>query len=341
MSKPVSIHSTTLSNAFITYARLKALSKDSPANALALAEQMGNVDPQVTERYRKEVSNPGLTSNWGANLTDPINMAFIDATSNFGFFGQIEPAAHHIPFNTSAATVVTLGAHGSAVDEGSYKPVHELEVGSSGPLVMRKAAAIVVMSPETWRNSTPGGQSLVRRSLLSGTARVTDQEALSVISDGAVNAGSSSGSDVGSVLADFAALFGAVRIGQASRLFLVMSSENAKAIAFMGSDNGFAFEQMTPQGGSIQGVRVLVSDVADDRVFLIDASGLATSVGTVLLSSASHATVAMSATDSDEGWTSLWQKNLLGLRAERMFGCALVRDDAAAYVDGADYSGSV
>jgi hypothetical protein len=87
---------------------------------------------------------------------------------------------------------------------------------------------------------------------------------------------------------------------------------------------------------------VVVSDsIESDEVMFIDASGIAASAGTVVISSASHATVRLSTTpESDTAQTSLWQKGLLGLRAERHFGCARIRDNSVAFIDSADYSNS-
>lgn len=45
--------------------------------------------------------------------------------------------------------------------------------------------------------------------------------------------------------------------------------------------------------------------------------------------------------ESDEALTSLWQKNMLGLRAERHFGCARIRDNSVAFIDSADYANVV
>ncbi len=60
-----------------------------------------------------------------------------------------------------AVSVVTLGAAGAAVDEGNFKPVDFMEIGTSGPFTPRKAAAMVVMTNDLWRSVSADAQSLV------------------------------------------------------------------------------------------------------------------------------------------------------------------------------------
>ncbi len=118
-----------------------------------------------------------------------------------------------------------------------------------------------------------------------------------------------------------------------------MSSENAKAISFMGSDNGFAFKDVIGTAGQFRACRLLVSDaIAPDEIMLIDGSGIAASAGTVVFSSSSHGTLRMNTDpENNSALTSMWQRNLQGLLCERWFGCAMIWDTAAAVVDGVDY----
>ena len=68
---------------------------------------------------------------------------------------------------------------------------------------------------------------------------------------------------------------------------------------------------------------------------LVDARQVAASAGTVSLAASGQATVDMGGPDT----TSLWQKNMLGLRAERFFGYELLRETGAAVVTDVDWSG--
>jgi Phage capsid family len=313
----ISIETSGRAGEFIQLARCWAAAKGSPTNAVHEAERR-RVAPRVVE-ILKAATDPGTLGDatWGANLTpfDGLAAAFVESLRNVDVFDTMLPSMRRVPL-TAAASVISLGASGASVDEGSWKRIDALEVGTSGPLTPRKAVAVVVTSNDLWRSIAADAQALIRRELQAAVAHVTDEEFLSVVSNGVVAAGSSSGSDVGSVLADLKALLGAVQTGQGSRLFLVMSSDNAKAVSVMGGDDGFAFEQMTPQGGSIQGVPVLVSDsIEPDQVMLIDANGIAASAGTVVLSSASHATLRLSDDpESDTALTSLWQRTSWGSR---------------------------
>src|SRR5690606_28750715 len=111
----------------------------------------------------------------------------------------------------------------------------------------------------------------------------------------------------------------------ASRLLWVVSPGVANTLAFYPSAPGSsdpAFPNMTPAGGSIQGVHVLPSTaVAADSSLLIDPTGLMGDSETILIDASRHGSLQLD-DDPTEGaaqHTSLWQTNTVALRAERWF----------------------
>ena len=79
---------------------------------------------------------------------------------------------------------------------------------------------------------------------------------------------------------------------------------------------------MSPTGGSICGIPVLVSDgIADDAGILIDASQVVSNPGTVTLDASSKASLAMdnAPTPAMAAALSLWQTNNRAVRSERWF----------------------
>ena len=110
-----------------------------------------------------------------------------------------------------------------------------------------------------------------------------------------------------------------------------------KAAALSGV-NGFVYPGMSPTGGTLAGIPTLVSDqLAAGRVVLADASQIATSDGGIVLDSASHASVQLNDAPSGAAGVSLWQNNLLGLRAERYLGFR-APPGAVAVLDGATWT---
>jgi hypothetical protein len=139
--------------------------------------------------------------------------AFLEFLRGQNVFDTLLPSTRRCPL-LQAVSVVTLGAAGAAVDEGAWKPIDSMEIGTSGPLTPRKAVAVVVMTNDLWRSVSADAQSLVRRELSASVAAVTDAEFFAAITDGVSPAASSSGSDVDSVRGDLAALLSAVQTGQ-------------------------------------------------------------------------------------------------------------------------------
>ena len=102
----------------------------------------------------------------------------------------------------------------------------------------------------------------------------------------------SSGSSAASVFADVATLLGAVGTDANSKLHLVLSPSNAKALASKSSTGGLqAFPSMAPQGGSLAGIMAHTSDAVGTNVLLIDSSGFAADPGSVILELGRHASL--------------------------------------------------
>jgi len=119
-----------------------------------------------------------------------------------------------------------------------------------------------------------------------------------------------------------------------------MSSAVCKNIAMISNAGVAAFPNLTPQGGTIQGVPVVVSDaVPTNQIVCVDASGIGANQGEVSLQEVDQGTLQLdsapaSPPDASAIYVSLWQMNLVGLRVERFFVGAKLRSDAAAVIQG-------
>jgi len=139
----------------------------------------------------------------------------------------------------------------------------------------------------------------------------------------------------GDVLADLASLFASVPTGAGSRWYFVVTPAAAAQLSFTSGIAGQAFPQMTPSGGTI-GIEVLVSDqLQAGQAVLFDAGSIAATSEAVAVSAAGEASVDLG--DSPGTLASLWQRDLVAVRAERWYGFAALRPDTIASLSGATY----
>ena len=138
---------------------------------------------------------------------------------------------------------------------------------------------------------------------------------------------------------DVQTLLSAITNGADARIFLVTTPGTAKQLAGYPASEMPANTSMAPTGGQIAGVPVLVTDVLEsDEMLGFDARQLAGSAGTIGISASENATIDV--TGGDVPAFSLWQKNCVGIRAERFFGYTILRAAAVASLDGVAYEAS-
>jgi hypothetical protein len=251
-------------------ARIVCLSKGSPSEALQLCKQF-RVSDRVTDYFERAAVNPGVISDPGfaGDLVDPMPFAFLQSLQHKSVFDRVSQHSVQCPLNRHVAAT-TLVATGADAIEGEYKKISELEI-TGGKVPITKAACILVWDNALLKLGSPDALALIRRELTSGTSRATDETYLQLVTAGASSM-AAGGNDLDSIRDGLRWMLQSVNTGAESKLFYVTSSPIAKALSIMGGDTGFAFPAMTPSGGFVGGVEVLVSDVvADDEVILISA----------------------------------------------------------------------
>jgi len=93
---------------------------------------------------------------------------------------------------------------------------------------------------------------------------------------------------------------------------------------------------MMPLGGQI-GINVAVSDqLQEGQAVLFDAASIAGTSEAVSLSASGEASVDLAASPGTP--TSLWQRDLVAVKAERWYGFAALRTDTVASLSGAAYT---
>src|SRR5262245_35719742 len=231
---------------------------------------------------------------------------------------------------------------GSNPTEGSSKTLSRLSLTGSD-LDTVKATGQIVLSEEVLKN-TVAGNSFFQRELQIALARATNAVFLPLLVAGASIA--SSGLTATAVRQDLRTLLANVNSGSDSKLFLIVTRTIGEALAVMGDNSGGpAFPNATVQGGSIDGIDIIISDEATTgEMILVDATAIAAGQEGIVLDSSREATLQFdSAPDSPPTAstvvTSLWQADLVALRVERFVGAKLLRSDACAKITGIGYTG--
>lgn len=320
---------------FTRVAMAVAAGKGSRADTLDYAKQFSNT-PEVL-RYIKDgyhqkataggpiVESPG----WGGELVNPntILTEYVELLRAETIIGRVQgfrKAAFNVPIITQ-----TGGSTFAWVGPGAPKPVGELEFEES-TLGYAKVAGIIVLKDELVRLSTPNAEEIVRQSMVEDGARFLDQQFIQVgIAAGASNPASitngvaspaATGTTAAALRHDLnIALQVFTDAGVATRgLVIVMTSALARGISLLTTSLGVAeFPGMTPEGGTLLGYQVIVSDSVDSgtivvfqprEIFLADD-------GRITLDASREATLDMSG--GSTATFNLWQNNCVGIRAEQ------------------------
>jgi hypothetical protein len=160
------------------------------------------------------------------------------------------------------------------------------------------------------------------------------------ITNGAPTAVSSNDpvADFGTILSAFAA----ANLGVAGAV-LVMNESNALAMGMLRDASGNrVFPSVSATGGTAEGITIIASNTAGSNVVgMIPRYILVADEGGVEIDVSREATVQMDSApvppDATTVLTSLWQNNLIGMRAERFINWKRGLDPAVYYLTAANY----
>jgi HK97 family phage major capsid protein/HK97 family phage prohead protease len=353
--------------AFTRFAMCMAQAKGSRFEALELAKRYDQTTPQVG-RFLKAATQAGTTTDadWASKLVDYTTMVdeFIELLRPMTILGKFGangvPNLRNIPFNVRMPLQSGGGTY-KWVGEGSPKPVGEMVIGE---VLLRwaKASGIIVISDELARQSSPAAEQIVRRELLSGMSAFSDSQFIdptiaevSNVSPASILNGvlaiNPSGNDADALRADIARLmdkFWAANLTPTSGVW-IMSNRQATRISLMRNGLGQKeYPDMTPLGGTLEGFPVIASEHVPDAsgggiIAFVNADDVFYSDdGPVTIDVSREASLQMndapSTPDASTVMLSLWQHNLIGLRAERYMNWKKRRSAAAQWIAGANYS---
>jgi len=357
---------------FTRYAMALARSKGNLLQAQEIAK--GWQDTPEVEIVLKAAVAAGTTTdaNWAKPLVEYENMVgeFAELLRPATIIGRI-PGLRRVPFNIKIPRQ-TGGSSVGWVGEGKPKPVSALAFDQI-TLGMAKTAGIVVITDELARSSSPAAEGVVRDDLVAQTAQFLDSQfvdpakaASANVSPASITNGVTpvvaSGSDADAVREDVQKLMGkfiTANLSLAGAVW-IMTEMQALGLALMLNPLGqpeFPGLQINGNsGGTFFGLPVVLSENipanagsgdpvvgAGARIILAKASEiLLADDGQTMLDVSSEASLQMdSAPDAPATAStvlvSLWQHNMIGIRAERYINWAKRRAGAVQFIDSANY----
>lgn len=345
--------------AFTRMCMAMASSKGDSFRAMERAREWKDT-PEVELMVKAAVAAGTTTdATWAGPLVvvQPLVNEFLELLRPRTLIGRI-PGLRQVPFNVSVASQTTGGTYGW-VGQNKPKPVTKADFATV-TLTFAKASGIIVLTEELVKLSTPSAEALVREEMIAGMqqfldGQLNDPAVAAVanvnpasITNGAATAAASgvTGAAAKADLSARVATFTAAGIPLEGSVWL-MSDSNAFGLSLsMNSLGNPLFPGMSVTGGSIFGIPVVVSNSVSNRVILVHApSILYADDGGVSIDVSREASVQMDSaptdpTDATTVLISLWQRNLVGLRADRFITWTRARTAAVTYLTAAAYNGT-
>lgn len=351
--------------AFTRYAMALAAAKGNVVGAAEVAKQRwGTSTPEIETILRAAVAAGTTTdTNWAKPLVPYQDMQneMIELLRPMTIIGRVT-GFRSIPFNVRMPRQTSGGTVGW-VGEGAPKPVTKLAFDTV-TVPHAKIAAIIAITDELARMSTPSAESTVRQDLLETIAQFMDVQfidqtiaASADVSPGAITNGitavDSTGGTVAQVTADLNAAITAVAVANIPMRspYWVMHTRSFNYLRTLRTAQDiFAFRDEL-NAGRLMGYPVIVSNNVPLRdqnagggtegyITLFDASEIfMADDGETMLDVSREASLQMDSAPSAgaQSLVSLWQNNLVGIRAERYVYWQRRRDAAVYQIDLVTY----
>ena len=357
-SPVISVKSNLLpGTSFVRYCKAMAAARGDTMQALAYAQQWRDTTPEV-ELYIKAAVAPATTTDatWAKPLVPSFQAVageFIGLLRPATIIGKI-PGLRRVPFNVSVP-MQTGGGTYNWVGEGAPKPLTKLAFGTAS-LPMYKIAGILLFTEELARSSEPAAEGVFRDEMIAGITQFMDAQFIdpavalvagvrpASITNGVtgIPATADPWADLTNLIKSFTAakipLNGVTLIMSETNAFLLSSDRNAQGNP--------TFPGLTSTGGSVNGITVVTSEAAGTNIIaLVPRYILYADDGGVTIDVSREASVQMvdnpAAPDATTVFRSLWQDNLVGLRAERFVAWIKSIPAAVNMITGTAYTASV
>ncbi len=337
--------------AFIRYCQALAVGRGSRLEALDYAKRWHDSTPEV-ELVLKAAVAAGTTTDatWAGPLAPitPLTTDFLALLRPQTILGKVD-TFFRVPFNVSVASQTGGGTY-QWVGQGAPKPVGSLQFGTI-TLAITKAAGIIVITEELARTSTPSAEEVIRRDMIAGIAAFLDttfidptKAPVAGVSPGSVTNGvtpiTTAGTSPANARTDIQALAAAMTAALIPTAGAVLIMSETNALALMNALNPLGqplFPSMAGPDMRIMGYKAIASQVAGTTVALVQPSAiLYADDGGVTIDVSREASLQMDTTLDNPPvatslMTSLWQMNLVGLRAERFINWKKARAGVVQY----------
>jgi len=354
---------------FARYTMALAIAKGNIMHAVEIAkanDRWRHETPDVEMVLRAAVAAGTTTdTTWAGPLVQYQNLAseFVEYLRPLTIIGRI-PGLRRVPFKVKIPRQ-TGGSTVNWVGEGKVKPVSSLAFDSI-TLDFAKIAGIVPLTEELVRFSSPSAEGLVRDDLAKAIVQFMDSEfvdptnAATDVSPASVTYGvtpvTPTGTTAAALRADVKTLIASFldsNLSPAGAVW-VMTQQTALSISLMTNSLGQPeFPGITMNGGTFVGLPVVTSEnipaaggsptdgfpiilMKTDEILLADD-------GQVTIDASREASLQMdTAPDSpptaSTTLVSLWQHNMVAIKAERFINWKVRRTDAVGYIQGARYA---
>lgn len=355
---------------FARLAKVRAVQRMEPYQSpLDIAAKMYGENSNVYGHIKATVAaGTSVTGNWAAALVGDESDAFADFAEylrprtilgRFGMEGM--PSLRNVPFRQRLISQTGAGA-AYWTGEGKPKGLTAFDF-SSRTLEPLKAATIAVLSMENVRDSSPSSDAIVRDQLVAALAARLDTDFIdptktasngvspASITNGAQAIAATTYTDADDVRLD---------IRSVMQYFINANNPPATGVWIMSQGNALALSLITnglgqPEfpgvginGGTFAGLPVITSEYVGTYVVLVNASDIyLADEGGIEVDMSTEASLEM----LDGGFTqnqptgaslvSLWQNNLVGLRAERTINWSRRRTSAVTYLTNVAWGGAV
>lgn len=340
----------------------QAVARGSRADAVDVAKQRWPDQADEIGMIIRAAVAPGTTTDatWAGPLAHAqiLQNEFVELLRPETIMGKLN--LRRVPFNVLIPGQ-TQGSTVNWVGQTAPKPVSSLGFADI-TLGINKIAGIVVISDELARLSTPSAEALIQTDMIAQIAQFMDvsfidpaSTAITGVRPAAVTVGATvveaSGTDADALRADVRAVYAAwIATNQNNTgAAWVTTPGLAMSIGMLQNPLGQPeFPGLGATGGTLLGLPVITSEsVPSDTggallVLIKQSEILLADDGGVTIDVSREASLQMNSapdnpTTAATVMTSLWQNNLVGIRAERYVTFAKRRPQAVAYISGANY----
>ena len=355
VTSPVSIQVKTNLDPTTPFCRLvlaHIAGKGSRQDAINYAARWNDSTPEV-QLALKAATAPATTTDptWmGVLVPPPVVKGFIELLRPKTILGRLA-GLNQVPFNV-LVPMQTGGGTYSWVGENAPKPVTKFTLGST-TLTWSKIAAIIALSEELTRLSTPSAEDVVRREMVNGIAQFMDQQfidptvaAVAGVSPASITNGITPITTTADPVKDVTAILMAFTAANipVDRITLIMSSTTAFQLAVKLNALGQPmFPSLTATGGTIFGIPVIPSNAAGNNVIGVAPEYiLYADEGGTTIDVSREASVQLNSAPDNPGTAttvlvSFWQQNLVGIKAERFVNWKRAINAAVQYVGATAY----